>query len=89
MKLRYNFEFVNVGDDITAVPISGDNLFNGVLIVNETMKDILEIMGTNDFSGEYIVDVMKNRYADIPKDELLNTIQGICVDLIEKGIIEE
>lgn len=88
MRLKNSFEFVSVGDEMTAIPI-GDSSFHGVILLNETMKDVLEIMETGCFTIDSIADVMESRYADISKDELYNTIQGICMDLIEKGIIEK
>lgn len=86
MKLKYEFSYVDIADEITAVPIAADNSFNGVIVINETMKDIMELLA-KDTTEEEIVEALLEMYQDVTKEELEEKVHELCQSLDDDGLI--
>ena len=87
MKLRYKLDIATVADEIVAVPLEAAGRFNGVITINETMKDILELLA-EDKTEEELTMAMMQKYKDVSKEEMQKSIHTICVDLKNEGILD-
>ena len=68
MKLKYNFESVDMGSEIIAVPVdNGSQHLHGVLKLNKEGFEILEMLKEDTFE-EDILDVLTSKYDNDPKD---------------------
>lgn len=64
MKNKYKYEYINMGNEIVAVPV-GENAsqLSGILKLNQEGFDILEILG-DDVTEEHIVKILEKKYQD-------------------------
>lgn len=69
MKLLYQFEMMDMGDEIIAVPV-GDNAdsFHGVIKVNETAKEMLELIAESNTPEEVHRKLCENHPEDDPNE---------------------
>lgn len=86
MKLKYQFVITTAADEMIAVPIESFGQFDGVITVNETMKDIIELLAVERTEDD-LVDEMFEKYKGISREELKNSIHEICVGLKNEGLI--
>ena len=87
MKLKYKFEIVEVGDDITAVPVGdGADVMHGVLQLNDAAADIMRLL-EKDTTEPEIVDAIYEMY-DVEKQELTGQVHDFIETLKKDGIIE-
>lgn len=87
MRLRYDFDIATVADEMVLVPIDIDGRFNGVITINETMKDIIELL-TVDRSEKELTVAMMQKYKNVTHEEMEKSIHTICVDLKNEGLLE-
>ena len=75
MKLRYDFEIVDMGDEICAVPV-GDNAeeFHGVLQLNDVAAKMLTYIKEYDTPEEAFAKLC----GDYPEDERGDVAQKLC-----------
>lgn len=86
MKLRYQFEFMEVGGQLVGVPESDD--FNGMLKVNETTRQIFEkIPECRD--REELLEAISHLHTDETKEKLAPQLDAFLNRLIEEGLLEE
>ena len=86
MRLKYEFTITTVGDEIIAVPIGSTGQFDGVLTINETMKDLIELLA-EDRTEEELINAMLEKYNHVSKNDLETKIHEICVGLKNEGIL--
>lgn len=86
MKLKYEFDIVTVADEIIAVPLDTAGKFNGVININETMKDIMDFL-VEDRTEEELTLAMMQKYKDVSQEELKTSIHRICLKLKNEGIL--
>lgn len=86
MKLKHRFSITTVMDEIIAVPVDSDSQFNGVLAINETMKDIMELL-SEDITEEALVREMMEMYKDVTWEEMETAIHEVCCNLRNEGIL--
>lgn len=86
MKLKYKFVITTVADDTVAVPIESADQFDGVITINETMKDIFELLA-EERTEEELVDALLEKYEGITRDELMKSIHDTCVRLKNEGLL--
>ncbi len=68
--LRCPFEIVEVGDDVTAVSVGGDNTYNGVVLLkNETTRFMFEKLQEGITLPE-LIKVCLDKYTDSTIDEV-------------------
>ena len=88
MKLKCKFEFVDMGDEIVAVPV-GKNSESvlGVLKINEEGKYILQLLEKNVTKEDVLSSISTNYVVD--KDALTNFVDEFIDRLIEYRVLEE
>lgn len=86
MKLKYKFTITTVMDEIVAVPIDSGIQLNGVITINETMKDIMELLAEDRTENE-LVNAMLNKYKNVTADEMKTVIHDVCMKLKNEGIL--
>ena len=85
MKLKYHFETVTIGNSLQMIPV-GCKDFNGVLTVNETMKDIMDLL-VGERTEEEIVSALLEQYEGVSREEMIATVRDVCIDLRKAGLL--
>lgn len=88
MKLKYDFEYMEMDGEIAAVPV-GDNAwqFHGMLTINDTAKEILELIKECDGPEQ----VHKKLWQLHPEENFNEVGDKLCAflnNLIREGILE-
>ncbi len=88
MKLKYNFENVDMGNEIVSVPV-GDNAkdVHGVLKMNSSGKEIIELL-KEDTTEEKILNYLVSKYEN-NREDLAANVREIISKLREAGLITE
>lgn len=87
MKLKYEFEAVNMGDEIILVPVSeGSKQVHGIIKTNASGLEILNLI-KESISEDSIADTLSTKY-DNNRNELLDFIRTVLKPLRENGLIE-
>lgn len=82
--IQYSFEFVDMVDEIIAVPVgNGASTVGGVLKLNQQGRELFELLqyGTE----EQAVEILKKKY-DNPYEELRDYVYSFVASLKESGI---
>ena len=87
MKLKYKLMITTIADETVAIPLDIEGGFNGVITINETMKDILELLAV-DRDEDELTTAMMQRYKNVSQEEMKKAVHNICVDLKKEGILE-
>ena len=87
MKLKYHFETIIIENTIRMIPVGSKN-FDGVITVNETMKDIMDLL-EEERSVEEVVSSMLKLYSGVTPDEMTLNVMKVCDDLRKDGLLEE
>ena len=88
MKIKPEFEIVNVADDYMLVPV-GDQIeqFNGTVVLNEVSAFLLNQMRT-DVSKEELISALISEY-DVEEDVAREDVEKTLAKMIETGIVYE
>ena len=87
MKLKYQFQAVDMVDEIIGVPTDeSPNQPNGILRLNKEGLEILDLL-KQDTTIEKIVDALAARYEN-PRDELLAYVTEVVEKLRSFGMLE-
>ncbi len=88
MKIKPDFEIINVADDYMLVPV-GDQMeqFSGTVVINEVSAFLLGLMKT-DISEEGLVNALISEY-DVDEDTARADVDKTLKKMIEIGIIYE
>lgn len=79
MKLKYELEIVNMGDEMIAVPVGeGANQLHGVLKLNKEGAEILELL-KRETSEKEIVESLAQKY-----ENNIDSLQGLVTKFIER-----
>ena len=88
MKLKYTFEYVDMGDGIVAVPVGRDaDRIHGVLKLNKEGREILNLL-ENEITEEKIVDTLALQYENT-RDVLAGYVHKTIDVLRSDGLIDE
>ena len=87
MKLKYLLKSVKIGDKMQMVPV-GSKTFNVVITVNETMKDIMDLLA-QEWTEDELVDAMMDRYEDVTREEMTAAVRDICDGLRKEGLLTD
>ena len=87
MKLKYKLMITTIADETVAIPLDIEGGFNGVITINETMKDILELLAVDRDEDELTMAMMQ-KYKNVSQEEMKKAVHNICVDLKKEGILE-
>ena len=87
MKLKYEFETVELDGEIMAVPV-GDNApeLHGLLRLNETAADIIELL-RNETDVEAVTDGLLQKYEG-ERDSIAAYVRQFVAQLTELGVVE-
>lgn len=87
MKLKQKLEFVDMGDEIVAVPV-GDNAgeMHGILKVNKEGKEILSLLAEQKDENAIIDTLCKEYNTDY--DELSKMVLAFIHKIRDIGIVE-
>lgn len=89
MKLKYNLEFVELGDEIVAVPAdSNSDEFHGIIKVNETAKKILELLA-DETTVESITKTLSDENSKTPENEIKTAVEEYIAELNQYKLIED
>lgn len=86
MKLKYHFETIIIENTIRMIPVGSKDL-DGVVTVNETMKDIMDLL-EEERTEEEIVSVMMELYSGVSRDEMVSNVRRVCDNLRKDGLLE-
>ena len=86
MKLKYRFIINNVAGDNIAVPVGKESNFKGYIRLNETGKDIFEMLKKN-VSREKIVSELQKKYPQADTDSINKSVENILNKLEESGLL--
>ncbi|MBR3740550.1 MAG: PqqD family protein [Clostridia bacterium] len=87
MKAKYDFEIMNLDDELVAVPVGdGSERYHGVLKLNETAAAILKLLA-QDTDEEKIVDAILREYAG-EKEQIAGYVHEYVERLKAEGIVE-
>lgn len=88
MKLKYEFEVMDMGDEFVAVPV-GDRAdeLHGMLRLNADAAEMLELVRTID-TPEEILETLCSRYPKEDKDDLGKALCDYLNELLRVGILE-
>ena len=86
MRLKYEFETVEIDDEILAVPV-GDNAdqLHGLLRLNETAADILSHLKKETTEEQVVEDMLK--VYDIDRESLTAHVHNYILKLQEAGVL--
>ena len=79
MKLKYEFEIVDMGDEFVAVPVGKKaNQLGGVLKLNKTGVEILDCL-SKDITEDGLISFLSDKY-----DNSIESIENIVHDTIKE-----
>ena len=88
MKLKYIFEYVDLGEEIIAVPICADaNDFRGIIKLNTAGKEMFKLL-EQDTSEKQIIDILSSRYEN-DLESLSKYVSNYIEKLRVNNLIEE
>ena len=88
MKLKYEFETVDMGDEIIMVPIGqSTEQIHGVIRLNKEGREILDLL-TNIISEDEVVDQLTCKY-DNDRETIAEYVKSVIAVLRENHLIEE
>lgn len=88
MKLKYNFEIMEIDDSNVAVPV-GDNTddFHGIVKLNDSALVVFEML-QEGITEEEIIQQLVQTY-DQPEDEIAAFVKEFIDQLIRENLIEQ
>ena len=85
MRLKHEFEIMEVEGQCFAVPMEEDSGFSGVVRLTRTAAEIFRLL-REETTEEAIVEAMKNRY-DVAEDILAADIHRVVQRLRDRGML--
>ena len=79
MKLKREFEIVQLGGQTVAVPVSGDNRMSFVLEINGTAEFIFKNL-TEEITEDELIEKCLKEY-DMPKEEISSAVKAFIETL--------
>ena len=86
MKLKCKFVINSVAGELLAVPVGKESGFRGYIRLNETGKDIFELLKKDTDRGK-IISALKNKYPDAKEDEIIESVDNILSKLNSAELI--
>lgn len=85
MKLKYEMTTIEIDDSIMAVPVDCDEKFNGIIRMNETTAEILELL-KSDMTEEQIVNELLSKY-DAPRETIQGSVKRVVDTLRANNLL--
>ena len=87
MKLKYSFEYVDMGDEIIAVPVGPNaDQVHGVIRLNKEGQEIVELL-KDGLNHEQIIERLAEKY-DNDRQSLTDWITNALETLHQAGLVE-
>ena len=87
MKLKYELTFVEIADEIAAVPVGdGAEEFHGIIKCNDSMKEMLELLAEETTEAQ-VTAGMLGIYPDVAREDMEGYVRTACATLREKGLL--
>ncbi len=86
MKLKCKFIINTVAEEQIAVAVGKDTPFKGYIKLNQTGRDIFEMLN-RDISREEIISEMKNKYPDADEGDIQCGIDELIEKLTSAGLL--
>ena len=87
MKLKYELEILDIGGDMTAVPIDSEKEFRGILQINGTTASILKLL-EKDTDEDTVVKELQKEY-DADEDTIRRNVQSLLEKLRENHLLAD
>ena len=88
MRLRYDFDIVDMDGDLIAYPVPRDGeIFKGILRLNEPTAYIIELLKEDTDIGKIHL-ALKARYPDSTDQEIGEELAPFMTALSQQGLIE-
>ncbi len=85
MKLKCNFDFVELDGQFMAIPEDKD-AFPNMLRLNETAAEILKLLENETTEAQVVEEILKSYKGE--KEEIENYVHSYIESLNEMGVIE-
>lgn len=87
MRLKYQFETMELEDQTIAVPVGEKaNEFHGVVKLNETSAQLFQLL-QSETTEEKVVDTMADMY-NVSRTAITADVKKFIDELTEKGLLE-
>ena len=86
MRLACKFVINKVAGDNIAVPVGADIPFRGYIRINETGKDIFELL-KNDTDRRTVISELKKMYPDAEDKEISESVDDVIEKLSSAGLL--
>ena len=88
MKLLYNLEIMEMGDEFVAVPVGDDgSRSHGMMRMNQDAAEMLQLIQEHR-SPEDVLKELMQRYPDAEKDDIGQALCEFLNRLISEGILD-
>ncbi len=87
MKLKYQFDTVNMGEEIISVPVGkGSEQVHGIVKLNTSGYEVMGLL-KDEMTSDDIIDILASKYEN-NKDELSKYVNSVIGTLGNAGLIE-
>ena len=88
MRLVCNFVINAVAGDIIAVPVGENSNFRGYIRINQTGKDIFELL-REDTDRSTVISKLQKIYPEADRSEIAESVDDIIEKLTSAGLLTE
>lgn len=86
MRLKCKFVINSVAGEIIAVPVGRECEFKGYIKINETAKDIFDIL-KNDVERKDIISALSDKYPDAEIKDIQESVDDVLNKLKAAGLL--
>ena len=88
MKLKYDFDMMDLDDGFVAVPVGeGAQHYHGVIRLNKSAAKIFSYLN-EDVSENYILEKLYEEYEMDPKEDIREYVHSFLLKLSENGVLD-
>ena len=88
MKMLYNFEIMEMGDEFVAVPVGDDrSRFHGMMRMNQEAAEMLRLIQQHR-SPEAVLEVLLQSHPDLERNDIGQALCEFLNRLISEGILD-
>ena len=88
MKMLYNFEIMDIGEEFFAVPVGDDrSRFHGMMRLNQDAAEMLQLIQQRS-SPEDVLDALLQSHPDLERNDIGQELCNFMNRLIAEGILD-
>ncbi|MBR4132406.1 MAG: hypothetical protein IKT99_05460 [Oscillospiraceae bacterium] len=88
MKLRYDFEIMDMGEEFVAVPVGdGASQFHGMMRMNKDAAEMLKLIQENS-NPDNVLEELLRRNPDLEKNDVGWELCNFMNRLIAEGVLD-